>query len=42
MLGLINNVAQMIIMTRRCVVNKRHAGSSKVIDLTQTLFLGYN
>ena len=34
MLGFINNVAQMIIMTRGCVANKIHVASSKfkVID----------
>ena len=44
MLGFINNVAQMIIMTRGCVANKSHVASSKfkVIDHTQTLFIGYN
>ena len=36
MLGFINNAAQMIIMTRRCVANKTHVASSKfkVIDHT--------
>ena len=29
MLGFINNVAQMIIMTRGCVANKNHVTSSK-------------
>ena len=36
MLGFINNVAQMIIITRGCVANKIHVSSSKfkVIDYT--------
>ena len=36
MLGFINNIAQMIIMTRGCVANKNHVASSKfkVIDHT--------
>ena len=36
MFGFINNVAQMIIMARRCVANKNHVASSKlkVIDHT--------
>ena len=44
MLGFINNVAQMIIMTRACVANKNRVASSKfeVIDHTQILFIGYN
>ena len=44
MLGFINNVAQMIIMTRGCVAIKNHVASSKfkVIDHTLTLFVGYN
>ena len=44
MLGFINNVAQMIIMTRECVANKNHVASSKCkfIDHTKTLFIGYN
>ena len=44
MLGFINNVAQMIIMTRGCVANKNHVASSKfkVIDHTLTLFIGHN
>ena len=29
MLGFINNVAQMIIMTRGCLANKNHVASSK-------------
>ena len=37
MLGFINNVAQMIIMTRRrCVANKKHIASSKYIGLNYT------
>ena len=44
MLGFINNVPQMIIMTRGCVANKNHVASSKfkAIDHTYTLFIGYN
>ena len=44
MLGFINNVTQMIIMTRECVANKNHATCSKfkVIDYTLTLFRDYN
>ena len=44
MMGFINNVAQVIIMTRGCVANKTHVASSKfkVIDYTQTLLIGYN
>ena len=44
MLEFINNVAQMIIMTRGCVANKNHVASSKfkVIYHTETLFIGYN
>ena len=44
MLGFINNVAQMIIMTRGCVANKTHIASLKfkVTDHTLTLFKGYN
>ena len=44
MLGFINNVAQMIIMTRGCVANKYYVLSLKfkVIDHTYTLFIGYN
>ena len=44
MLGFINNVAQVIIMTRGCVANKNHVACSKVkvIDHTQTLSIGYN
>ena len=44
MLGFINNVAQMIIMTRGCVANKNHVASSKfkVIDHAYTLLIGYN
>ena len=40
----INNLAQMIIMTRGCVANKNHVVSSKfkVIDHNITLFIGYN
>ena len=43
-LGFIYNVAQMIIMIRGCVANKNHVSSLefKVIDHTQTLFVGYN
>ena len=43
MLGFINNVAQMVIMTRGCVANKNHIASSKfkVIDHSLTLFIGY-
>ena len=42
MLGFINNVAQMIIMTR--IANKNYVASSKfkVIDHAYTLFIGYN
>ena len=44
MVCFINNVAQLIIMTRGCVANKKHVASLKVkfIDHTQTLFIGYN
>ena len=43
MFGFINNVAQIIIMTRECVANKNHVTSSKftVIDYTSTLFIDY-
>ena len=44
MLGFINNVAQMIIMTIGCVANKTHVDSSKfkVIDNTLAFFISYN
>ena len=44
MLGFINNVAQIFIMTRECVANKNHVASSKfkVIGNTLTVFIGYN
>ena len=44
MLGFINNLAKIIIMTTGCVANKNHVASSKfkVIDHTLTLFIGYN
>ena len=44
MLVFINNVAQMIIMTKGCIANKKHSASSKfkVTEYTSTLFIRYN
>ena len=41
MLRFVNNVAQMIIMTRGCVANKNHVDSSKfkVIDNNLALYI---
>ena len=41
-LEFINNVAQMLIMTRGCVANKNHVATSKFKVTDHTLFIGYN
>ena len=46
MAGFKNNWARMIVMTRHCVTNKNRVArlkvKVKVLDYTQTLFIGYN
>ena len=42
MVGFINNLAQIIIMTRGCVANRNHVARLKVVVTISTLCIGFS